>query len=99
MVSLVIDLQDGFADDTVVIRVEGREVYHKQAVNTDYSLGRADSVEVQVREGSVSVEIAVPSRRLSDTKVLEVSRTVYLGVSILGEKIDYRISDEMFLYF
>jgi hypothetical protein len=99
MVSLVIDLQDGFADDTVVICVDGQEVYHEQDVNTDYSLGRADSVEIRVSQGSVSVEIAVRSRHLSDTLALEVSKTVYLGVSILDDKIDYRISDEMFRYF
>ena len=47
----------------------------------------------------VNVEVTVPSRHLSDTIVLEVSTTVYLGVSILDDRIDYRISDEMFLYF
>ena len=99
MASLVIDLQDGFSDDTVVIRVDGQEIFHKEGVNTDYSLGRADSVEIQVPEGSVNVEVTVPSRHLSDTIVLEVSTTVYLGVSILDDRIDYRISDEMFLYF
>ena len=99
MVTLAIDLQDGFSDDTVVIRVDGQEIFHKEGVNTDYSLGRADSVEIQVPEGSVNVEVTVPSRHLSDTIVLEVSTTVYLGVSILDDRIDYRISDEMFLYF
>jgi hypothetical protein len=99
MVSLVIDLQDGFSDDTVVIRVDGQEVFHKEGVNTDYSLGRADSVEIPVPEGCVNVEVTVPSRHLSGTIVLEVSATVYLGVSILDDRIDYRISDEMFLYF
>lgn len=99
MASLVIDLQDGFSDDTVVIRVDGQEIFHKRGVNTDYALGRADSVKIQVPEGSVEVAVTVPSRHLSDTIVLEVSTTVYLGVSILDDGIDYRISDEMFLYF
>ncbi|MHC4617840.1 MAG: hypothetical protein ACYTEQ_08815 [Planctomycetota bacterium] len=99
MASLAIDLQDGFSDDTVVIRVDGQEIFHKQGVNTDYALGRADSVEIQIPEGSVNVEVTVPSRRLSDTIVLEVSATVYLGVSIPDDEIHFRTSDEMFLYF
>lgn len=99
MASLVIDLQDGFSDDTVMIQVAGQEIFHKEGVNTDYSLGRADSVEVQVPEGSVDVEVTVPSRDLLESIVLEVSTTVYLGISILDDRIDHQISDEMFLYF
>ena len=99
MASLVMDLQDGFSDDTVMIRVAGQEIFHKEGVNTDYSLGRADSVEVQVPEGSVDVEVTVPSRDLLESIVLEVSTTVYLGISILDDRIDIQISDEMFLYF
>ena len=68
-------------------------------MNTDYSISRADSVEVQVCQGSVSIEIDVPSRHLQDTLALEVSGTVYLGVSILDDKFDYRTSKEMFYYF
>ena len=99
MASLVIDLQDGFSNDTVVVQVNGQEIFHKEGVNTDYSIGRADSVEIQVPEDSVRVEVAVPSRHLSDIVVLKVLTTVYLGISILDDKIEHRISDEMFLYF
>lgn len=99
MALLVIDLQDGFSNDTVVVQVDGQEIFHKEGVNTDYSIGRADSVEIQVPEDFVRVEITVPSRRLSDTVVLKVLPTVYLGMSILDDKIEHRISDEMFLYF
>jgi hypothetical protein len=99
MDSLVIDLQDGFADDTVVIRVEGKEIYHKQDVNTNHALGHADSVETQVDQSSISIEIIVLSRFLRDILALDVCGTMYLGVSILDDKIDYRISKEMFYYF
>lgn len=99
MASLVIDLQDGFADDTVVIRVDAQEIFHQQGVNTDYALGRADSVEIQVPEGSVDVEVTVPSRHVSGTIVLEVLAPVYLAVSISDNSVHYRVSDEMFLYF
>ncbi|MCG8603684.1 hypothetical protein MJD09_01610 [bacterium] len=99
MASLGIDFQDGFSDDTVVVRVDGQVIFQKKGVNTDYSLGRADSVEIRVKEGTVNVDVHVPSRNLSDTAALEVSTKVYLGVSINDDKISFRISDEMFLYF
>jgi hypothetical protein len=99
MASLVIDFQDGFSDDTVVVQVDGQVIFHKKGVNTDYSLGRADSVEIQVHEGSVNVDVTVPSRHLSDTVALEVSTKIYLGVSIIDDRISFRVSDELFLYF
>jgi hypothetical protein len=45
---LGIDLQDGFVEDTVVIRVDGREIFKQENVSTVYALGRADAVETQV---------------------------------------------------
>jgi hypothetical protein len=97
--SLVIELQDGFSSDAVVIRVDDLEVFCKQEVTTDYSLGRADSVETPVPVGSVTVEVTLPERRLTGSIVLEVSATLYLGVSIGDDGIDFSPSDEMFLYF
>lgn len=97
--SLTIDLQDGFSDDTVVISVDGQEVLRIPGVNTNYTLGRADSATLQVTERNVSVEILVPTRQLSGSTTLDVSTTVYLGVSIDADKLVFRISDEAFIYY
>lgn len=97
--SLVIDLQDGFSNDTVEIRIEGTEKYHQTGITTDYSVGIADSVEIEVPLGFINVEISVPSRQLADTIILQISTKVYLGVSIDENSIKHRISDEMFVYF
>ncbi len=99
MISLLIDLQDGFSDDIVVIKVDNQEIFNKKGVNTDYTLGRADSVETKVCKGSVDFTVTVPSKSLSDTVVLEVAAKVYLGVSIIDDRIVFRISDEFFTYF
>ncbi len=99
MISLLIDLQDGFSDDIVVIKVDNQEIFHKKGVNTDYSLGRADSVETEVCKGSVDVAVTVPSKSLSDTVVLDVAAKVYLGLSIIDGRIVFRISYEIFTYF
>lgn len=99
MIPLFIDLQDGFSDDVVVIRVDNEDVFHKKGVSTDYSLGRADSVETKVSEGSVDVAVTVPSRSLSDRVVLEVATAVYLGVSIIDGRIVFVVSEESFTYY
>ena len=99
MISISIDLQDGFSDDIVVVHVNGQEIFNKKGVNTDYTLGRADSVEIPIREGSLDVAVAVPPKSLSDKVVIEAAADVYLGVSIIDDRIVFKISDEMYEYF
>jgi len=57
---LHIAFQEGFADDTVVIRVNGKEVFRKASVKTRTQIGYAGSFEVNVQEGSVNVEVTLP---------------------------------------
>lgn len=98
MATLVLDLQDGFADDTVTIHIDGKEKYHKVSVSTDYALGLADSVKIQVPSGSAQIQITVLSRHISELVELMVSETVYIGVSILEDRIHHQFSDERFIY-
>jgi hypothetical protein len=98
LATLVLDLQDGFADDTVTIHIDGKEKYHKLSVSTDYALGLADSVKIQVPNGSIQIQIKVLSRHISELVEQKVSETVYLGVSILEDRIHHQISDERFTY-
>jgi hypothetical protein len=98
MATLVIDLQDGFSADTVSIHVNGKEIYHKQGVNTDLSISRADSVQTQVPAGATNITISVPSKHLSKTVTHEVATTLYLGVSIHGGVLEVQPSNEQFFY-
>jgi hypothetical protein len=98
MVTLAIDLQDGFVDDTVVLRVNGEEVFRKEHVSTKLLLGLADSCNKEVEKGSVSVEISVETRDIVKTIPLDVSADTYLGVSVVNGMIEYIISDEPFVY-
>jgi hypothetical protein len=99
MTVIVIDLQDGFADDEVLIQAEGQEIFNEKGVNTDYSIGLAASVKFEVSEKNLIVEVTVPSRRISNSIKVDVSSTSYLGVSILDNEINYQFSDEEFIYF
>jgi hypothetical protein len=99
MATLVIDLQEGFADDTVSILVNGQEVFHKKGVSTDYSIGRAEGIESQVPAGKSKVEVKLPARNLTGYVDVEVENTKYVGVKVLAGRIEFKISDEMFLYF
>ena len=98
MVTLAIDLQDGFVDDTVVLRVNGEELFRKGHVSTKLLLGLADSFKTEVEKGPVSVEISVETRDTAETISLYVSADTYLGVSVVNGRIEYIISDEPFGY-
>lgn len=99
MAPLIIALQDGFADDLVVVRVNDQEVLRKEDVKTRYQIGLAHSFEVSVQAGSANVEVALPRKNLSELIAVQVSNPVYLGVSVTpGGKISYRVSQEPFGY-
>jgi hypothetical protein len=99
MANLVIDLQEGFKDDTVVILVNEQEVFQKQGLSTDYSIGFADRAECQGPPGKRTVEVRLPQKNLTANVELDVQDTRYLGVKIHEGRIEFKISDEMFIYF
>ena len=98
MAVLHVHLQEGFANDSVRIRVGGREVFAKDGVTTKLLLGYADTLDVQVVEGLVNVEVVVSSRNISTTIPLQVARATYLGISIEHGTIEHLISDQPFGY-
>lgn len=98
MTLLRIDLQEGFQNDTVIIRVGGKQVFRQVGVTTKLMLGYAETLEVEVPEGPVRVRIKVPNRKLALTIPLEGTGTNYLGVYLEGGKIAFRTMDETMGY-
>ena len=98
MTLLHIAFQEGFQDDTVQVRVDGREVTQMEHVTTRTQIGLADSFEMDVQEGMMEVEVLVPSKALSKRITLPVSNAVYLGVSVDDRGLIHRVSEEPFGY-
>jgi hypothetical protein len=99
MAILRIDLQEGFQNDVVVIRVDGKEVYRKTGVETNLAIALADSVELNVPESTVQVEVAVPSRNSSESVTVAVQDPTHLAFSITsGGGITHKTSREPFRY-
>ena len=99
MALLHVDLQEGFTGDSVVVRVNGKEMFQKLGVRTRVQTGYADSFETNVADGSAEVEVVLPLRNLSESIHLEASEPVYLGVSLTREgRISYQVSHEPFGY-
>lgn len=98
MVTLSIDFQDGFVNDITVLHVNGKEIFHKEHVNTKLLLGLADSLETEVETGSVSINTNVPTKDIEKTIILEVSADTYVGISIVNGMIEHIVSDRPFGY-
>ena len=98
MVTLGIDLQDRFENDTVVMRMNGEEVFRKEHITTNLLLGLADSFKTEVEQGSVRIEISIETRNIVETIPMDVSADTYLGISVVSGRIEYIILDEPFGY-
>jgi hypothetical protein len=99
MVLLHIALQEGFSNDSVGIQIDGQEVFQKTDIKTRNQIGFADSFDLNLPEGSVTVSISVPTRQASETITLRLKDPIYLGISLTREgKVIYRVSREPFGY-
>ena len=98
MAALRIALQDGFEGDAIVIKVNGKEVFKQENIKTKRQIGKAASFEVEVAEGSVNVEVSLPLRNLSETIAVKVFAETHLGVSIVENQIEHKVSAEPFRY-
>jgi hypothetical protein len=95
---LNIDLQDGFTNDDVQIKVNGRQVYHRDALTTQRLLGLADSTQVAIEDGAAEVEIAVTSRGISRKQTVQLKGDLHLGVALEGASIRLHQSSKPFGY-
>ena len=98
MPTIRIDLQDGFAGDTIVLRVGDREIYRGDGVRTSRLLGFAHSVSADVPWGPTPISVEVPSRGLHGDTTVDVNGEVYLGVSISPEGVAFQSSSGPFGY-
>jgi hypothetical protein len=90
--------QEGFEGDTVIVRIDGKEVYRKEHVTTRYQINYADSFKLHVDEESVNVEILIPAKELSKKFSIKTANTVYVKVLIQMGEIKYSASDKPLRY-
>ncbi|MBD2022194.1 hypothetical protein H6F43_18600 [Leptolyngbya sp. FACHB-36] len=99
MALLHIALQEGFVKDSVIIRADQQEVFQQQTVTTRTQIGLAEWVEINLPEGQTTLEIAVPSKGITQTIPLQLSGNVYLGLSITPDsRLEHQLSKEAFGY-
>jgi len=98
MRTLYIDLQEGFNNDTVIILVNGEEIFRKDGVQTKLLLGFSETLSVPVSTGEVELKIQVPSRSLDDEFKFTIQKNLYVGISITDLGIETIVTDAPFMY-
>jgi hypothetical protein len=101
---LSVDFQDGFVNDSIILRINQNEVLKKNNVSTDLRIGLADnSFSTRLPNGQIKIDILVPSKNLKYSKTIETESDTYIGVSIVGSNapnadIAVRIQNDPFSY-
>ncbi|MCC6341020.1 MAG: hypothetical protein IT166_02410 [Bryobacterales bacterium] len=78
---LKVDLQEGFSGETVVLLLNGSEVY-RGTPKTRTQIGFADTRSFDLPSPQATLEVSTPRSGASISTVLDLSRDLYAGVSL-----------------
>ncbi len=95
---LHVDLQEGFENDAVLLRLDDRTIYEQTGVSTDMRTNRADAVEVPLVAGSSTLSVSLPDRDIAGSIVLALSDSLHVGISIQEGSVKFTVSDQPFGY-
>jgi hypothetical protein len=94
-------IQEGFQNDTLVVHLDGVEVYRRAALKTRMQIGLADSFDLDAAPGPAELRVEVLTRNASVTIPLKVvaGRELHVGVSVTPDgAVTYKATDEPFRY-
>jgi hypothetical protein len=86
--SLVVDLTEGFKDDTVILELDDEEVYHERGLSTNWSAGIATSATIEAPAGAATLTVSVPTRRLKQTLELDVTEPLFVVIAIAEDRLE-----------
>ena len=85
--TLRVRLGDGFQDNTVTLRVNGQQVFHKSGVTTDLRISRADSVDLPVGTSIVRLEVAVDGGPCA-AREIDPAETPFVDASVVEGRLE-----------
>jgi hypothetical protein len=98
MAVINVALEEGFEGDTVIVEVNGRQVFEQDGVSTRTQIGLAELFEVAVDERDTVVEVRVSTRGATGSITHPVVDGLHVGVSVQQGDIVFRTSEGPFGY-
>lgn len=84
--TLRVRLGEGFQNNTVSVLVDGRQVYQREGVSTDWTISRADSVDIELAGASVQLEVAVQDGP-TQQRTIEPAHTPFVEVRLMNGEL------------
>jgi hypothetical protein len=105
MVTLNIDLQDGFEDDTVILEINNKKVFEEEHITTGLRDAVAkQNIRIPISSGEVQVKVNITTKNLVDNYKFISDSGTYLGIRIVetesaNKEIKFSVSKEPPHYF
>jgi len=93
MAQLTVSLEDGFAQDHVLVRINGATAFEGTDVTTRMQTGLAAAVRADAAD-TVHFEVQLPDRGLSRELDLDGSQTPFVRVSLVDGDLAVATTDE-----
>ena len=84
--TLGVRMGEGFQNNTVSVRVDGKEVYRKSGVSTDWTISRADAFQMQVEAQNVELAVQVDDGA-HVVRVIDPARTPFVEVRYVNGEL------------
>jgi hypothetical protein len=89
-------LTDGFANDHVVVRVDGRTVFDQDGITTKKMIGLAKQLTaVSVPGGKANLEVRLPEKNLSATFDVDLSKGSHVPVTLENGKLRHSVQSRI----
>jgi hypothetical protein len=95
---LHVHLQEGFNDDDVELRVDGRLELRHRGVTTRLLTGYADQISVDLPDGHHEIDVRVPTRSMSSEFSVALTGDLWVGLSVEAGRLVRIDSTEPFAY-
>ena len=85
-------LTDGFADDHVIVSVDGRNVLDEQGVTTAKLYGLAKEIDpVSVTGNSVRVEVEIPQKGMRSAMSVDLSKGTHVPIAVEAGQLKHSV--------
>lgn len=86
VMTLRVRLGEGFQNNTVSVRIDGAQVYGRSGVSTDWTIARADAVDIKTGADSVQLEVSVDGGPPA-VRAIEPARTPFVEVRFMNGEL------------